>query len=144
MRAAYCRSAATTAAESDDASNVTCGIALSGAIIPESIAAGQVTASAASPPYLDIHGTNDTTVPYNWANAHGSNQTWGDAVDTKAWLDGHAAPNYLAPIPGAGHVPFENIPPCEGEEPDCWSSTFFGFLVTAMDLAAVQCPRRAS
>jgi len=66
--------------------NITCGIALSGAIIPASIAAEQVTASAASAGYLDIHGTNDSTVPYDWALARGDNETWGDAVDTRAWL----------------------------------------------------------
>ena len=36
--------------------NISCGIALSGAITPESIASGQVTASENSPPYLDFHG----------------------------------------------------------------------------------------
>ena len=121
--------------------NVTAGIALSGATPPASIAAGQVTAGPTSPPYLDLHGTNDTTVPYNWALAHGSNKTWGDAVDTKAWLDSKGAPNYLGPIPGAGHVPFEAVPPCS--EPGlygCWNSTFFGFLFNALDLASVACP----
>lgn len=87
----------------------------------------------------------DSTVPYDWALAHGNNQTWGDAVDTKAWLDAHAAPNYLASIPGAGHVPFDAIPPCDPESPDpempgCWSATFFGFLVEAMELGSVPCP----
>ena len=61
-RARYCNS--TTAEQGvqrtgtgQAGGNVTCGIALSGAIVPSSIAAGQVTASVASAPYLDFHGT---------------------------------------------------------------------------------------
>jgi predicted esterase len=46
--------------------NVTCGIALSGAMPPASITSKQVLANASSPPYLDFHGTKDTTVPYDW------------------------------------------------------------------------------
>ena len=69
-RAHYCNSTATEAVVPNGAAaavrsssdglaggNVTCGIALSGAIVPSSIAAGQVTASAGSSPYLDFHGT---------------------------------------------------------------------------------------
>jgi acetyl esterase/lipase len=69
----------TDPAEPDAGGNVTCGIALSGSVIQSARILHQVEASAASPPYLDLHGTNDSTVPY-------SN-------------------NYLCAIPGAGHVP---------------------------------------
>ena len=141
-RAAYCNGSHATAdlAQPGDAAtggNITCGIALSGALIPGSIAAKQVTANASSSAYLDFHGTNDTTVPYDWTNAHGSNITWGDAVDTKIWLDSHHAPNYLTSIPGAGHVPFGSLyqPP--------YYTTFFGFLREAMTLDKLKCPTAA-
>ena len=125
--------------------NVTCGIALSGTMPPESIIAGQVVATEHSPPYLDFHGTNDTTVPYSNASVPpGKLGVWGDAIDTKEWLSSHSAPNYLVPIPGAGHVPFGAIPPCDPREKDadigCWNNTFFGFLFRAMRLEAAPCP----
>eukprot|EP01043_Picozoa_sp_COSAG02_P015770 COSAG02_NODE_680_length_18551_cov_16.648060_3_plen_288_part_00 len=116
-------------------SNISCGIALSGAITPGSIAAKQVVASTSSPQYLDFHGTQDRTVPYDWALANGSNTTWGDAIDTKIWLDMNGAPNYLCSIPGAGHVPFGSL-----YEPP-YATTFFGFLLQAMDLNRVACPK---
>eukprot|EP01043_Picozoa_sp_COSAG02_P057667 COSAG02_NODE_7041_length_3214_cov_1.509470_2_plen_296_part_00 len=116
-------------------SNISCGIALSGAVTPGSIAAKQVVASASSPPYLDFHGTQDRTVPYDWALADGSNTTWGDAIDTKSWLDRNGAPNYLCSIQGAGHVPFGSL----YEAP--YATTFFGFLLQAMNLKSVPCPK---
>ena len=125
QREAYCNTtqpaaggAAAAAAVADDA-NVTCGIALSGAIELPAIAAGQVTASAASPPYMDMHGTMDKTVPYSNALGAGNHSIWGDALDTRTWLTAQAAPNYLVSIPGAGHVPFTSLPPCTaGTAPD--------------------------
>ena len=122
-------------AEGGGGGNITCGIALSGAITPGSIASQQVIATSSSPPYLDFHGTADSTVPYDWALANGDNTTWGDAIDTKAWLDSHGAPNYLCSIPGAGHVPFGSL-----YEPP-YSTTFFGFLVEALGLHDVPCPK---
>ena len=144
QRVAYCNG--TMQSTKVTGGNVTCGIALSGAIPPESINAGQVVASEHSPPYLDFHGTKDTTVPYsNTSVPPAKLVVWGDAVDTKQWLDSHSAPNYLVPIPGAGHVPFGTIPPCDPKEKDasigCWNTTFFGFLLRAMHLDAVPCPQ---
>jgi diketogulonate reductase-like aldo/keto reductase len=143
-RAAYCNGtvpgiraeiqAEPNAALDSEGGNITCGIALSGAITPGSIQSKQVTASSSSPPYLDFHGTKDFTVPYDWANAEGSNVTWGDAIDTKIWLDGNKAPNYLASIPGAGHVPFQDL------YASPYYETFFGFLREAMALDQVACP----
>ena len=82
-------------------------------------------------------------VPYDRALANGSSY-WGDAIDTKAWLDSQSAPNYLAPIPGAGHVPFSAIPPCKTavghDDFGCWNTTFFGFLFEALDLSTAPCP----
>ena len=82
-------------------------------------------------------GTADSTVPYDWALAHGSNITWGDAIDTKMWLDNAGAPNYLCSIPKAGHVPFDSL----FEQP--YSTTFFGFLLETMHLNDVPCPSLA-
>ena len=143
QRVAYCNETLQNTAAIGG--NVTCGIALSGAMPPESILAGQVVASPSSPPYLDFHGTNDTTVPYSNTSVLPAKLTvWGDAIDTKKWLDSHSAPNHLVPIPGAGHVPFGVIPPCDPRGKDaaigCWNSTFFGFLLRSMDLEAVPCP----
>eukprot|EP00937_MAST-01D_sp_MAST-1D-sp2_P000892 g892.t1 len=47
--------------------------------------------------YCNFHGTDDTVVPYRFGP--GGNRTWGDALDTKAWLDTHGARNDLVPIP---------------------------------------------
>ena len=153
-RTAYCNATSSSSSSSSSSSpsaattggNVTCGIVLSGAILPEAIAAGQVTASAASVPYADFHGTNDTTVPYRHGPAPGSNRTWGDALDTKAWLDASGAPNKLVPIPGAGHVPFGAIPPCDpagkGHSSGCFNTSFFGFLLGALELDGVACPAK--
>lgn len=141
----YChhRVAATAAAAAAAASsiifvggNVTCGIALSGGILPYSIKYRQVTASPVSPAYLDLHGTNDTTVPYDWEKANGDDSTWGDAVGTSAWLTSQRALNYFASIPGAGHVPFEAIfeaiprAPCSSPaEFGCWNDFSFWVFV---------------
>ena len=72
-RVAYCNASASSTKprrnnRSAGAANgtVACGIVLSGAILPEAIAAGQVTASATSVPYADFHGTDDTVVPYRF------------------------------------------------------------------------------
>eukprot|EP01052_Picozoa_sp_SAG31_P041664 SAG31_NODE_6379_length_2039_cov_3.442784_3_plen_259_part_00 len=133
-RVAYCNGTVSLDLGSETAANVSCGIALSGALTPGSIAAKQVTAASSSSPYLDFHGTEDHTVPYDWANANGSNITWGDAVDTKIWLDAHFAPNFLTSIPGAGHVPFDSL----FETP--YNTTYFGFLLQSMRLDTLQCP----
>jgi carboxylesterase type B len=71
--------------EPDAGGNVTCGIALSGSIIESSRLLHQVDASPSSPAYLDLHGTNDSTVPYSNATARRLPSYWGTAVDTKAW-----------------------------------------------------------
>ena len=117
---------------------------MSGAIPPGSIAAGQVSASPDSPPYLDFHGTADATVPYSNTTGGPADRGllyWGDALDTKSWLDSKSAPNSLVSIPGAGHVPFEALPPCADPEAfGCYSTSFFGFLLEAMRLAGVKCP----
>lgn len=79
-RAAYCNHtgepAAAAAVEyeapapASGGGNVSCGIALSGAIVPSSIASKQVVATSGSPPYLDFHGTRDQTVPYILPSNH--------------------------------------------------------------------------
>ena len=137
-RQAYCNGTAPDLSAAVKGGNITCGIALSGAITPGSIQSKQVSASSKSPAYLDFHGTADYTVPYDWKNARGSNITWGDAVDTKIWLDSHKAPNFLTSIPGAGHVPFAQL----YMEP--FNATFFGFLREAMTLDQVECPPAAA
>lgn len=149
----YChhRVAATAAAAAAAASpiffvggNVTCGIALSGGILPSSIKYRQVTASPVSPAYLDLHGTNDTTVPYDWEKANGDDSTWGNAVEASAWLTSQRARNYLASIPGAGHVPFEAIlrlSRLAARQPSLVVGTtfLFGFLYGELNLAKVPC-----
>ena len=147
-REAYCNRTAVSAPDESAPvggnSNVTCGISLSGAIPPGSIAAGQVSASPDSPPYLDFHGTADATVPYSNTTGGPADRGllfWGNALDTKSWLDSKSAPNSLVSIPGAGHVPFEALPPCADPEAfGCYSTSFFGFLLEAMRLAGVKCP----
>jgi dienelactone hydrolase len=117
--------------------NVTCVVPLSGSLIADAKVAGKINASSTSPPYLDFHGTNDSTVPYSNATKKGGNDYWGTAIDTKIWLDAHSAPNYLCAIPGRGHVPFDalHVPP--------YNVTLFGFLLEKMKLAGLKCPAPA-
>ena len=59
---------------------------------------------------------------------------------------GGGAPNKLVPIPGAGHVPFGAIPPCDpagkGHSSGCFNTSFFGFLLGALELDGVACPAK--
>lgn len=115
--------------------NLTCGIALSGDLLKPVTAAGNVFANAQSAPYIDFHGTKDSTVPYDDSTPKG--KTNGNALDTKKWLDTQHADNGLVAIPGAGHVPFQFL----YEAP--YNVTLFGFLLDKMGLESLHCPALA-
>lgn len=98
-------------------SNITAGIALSGCLLPDQFK--QLRPD--QPPYLDFHGTKDSTVPYE------------GAVSTRDAMLNAGAVSALISIPDAGHVPWNDL----SER----SEDFFGFIATYARLDELQCPK---
>lgn len=99
-------------------SNITAGVSLSGFLLPDQVQHVQ----ANDPPYVDFHGTSDTTVPFILANA------------TKTAMDSAGAVNFLVPLPAQKHVPFPALEKHTGD--------VMGFLTKYMSLSTAQCPQR--
>jgi dienelactone hydrolase len=100
-------------------SNITAGISLSGFLLPtedSEVKGGQT-------PYLDFHGTADTTVLLAYAEA------------THAEFVAKKNPAALITIAGKGHVPWDSM--------EQRSEDFFGFLTTYARLGELQCPKKA-
>lgn len=124
--------------ESHTFPQVSAGISISGCLFNDttSVPAGRhvwnhlYQGSASSPPFIDFHGTADPIVPYRNASkrpsAEGKRNQSCSAIDTQGFLNHSDAPNYLVPIPGAGHVPTDDLwsPP--------YNTSFWGFLVSAL------------
>eukprot|EP01047_Picozoa_sp_COSAG01_P047946 COSAG01_NODE_4627_length_4865_cov_3.016786_1_plen_282_part_00 len=99
-------------------SNITAGISLSGFLLPteySQVRAGQT-------PYLDFHGTADTTVPLVAAEA------------THAEFVAKHDPAALIKISGAAHTPWDAM--------EQRSDDFFGFLTTYARLGELHCPEK--
>lgn len=121
--------------------SIRAGVSVSGCLFNDttSIPAGQqvwnhlyTAVGPKSPQYLDIHGTADPVVPYSNASARpeteGRRNESCSATDTQSFLQSRGARSYLAPIPGAGHVPAADLYVTP------WNVTLWGFVVNALDL----------
>jgi len=74
-----------------------------------------------------VHGTADTTVPYR------------EAVALQARANRTGLPNAMIAIPGAGHVPQQQL-----IEDGDYLERMLAFVSTSMDLTDAECPVRSA
>lgn len=95
---------------------------------------------SSSPPYIDFHGTADPVVPFSNASqrpaSEGRRNQSCSATDTRAYLLASGASNFLAPIPGAGHVPIAML----YEAP--YNVSLWGFVLATLHPTPGVCPGR--
>merc|ERR1711964_702883 len=83
-------------------SNISVGVSFSGALVKDRFS----YIRADQPAYLDFHGCDDSTCPYN----DGGIQSIAlSAVSTHREMDKVSAVNGLISLPGQGHVPMPAI-----------------------------------
>jgi acetyl esterase/lipase len=87
------------------------------------------------PPVVMVHGTHDTVVPYREALA----------VQMRAAAANIS--NLLVSVPGAGHVPYEQLLGIQDSDPavlkgSAYMTATMRFIYQAMDLQSLQCPKQ--
>jgi hypothetical protein len=107
-------------------SKISVGVGLSGALLPDP---GLADIKPGQPPFLDFHGCNDNTVPYNTnPKKHMS------AVQTIHAMKDAGRIADLYSFAGKAHVPWDAL----RSEPAAGS--MLGFLSKHLDLKNAECP----